>query len=112
MDFTIIKHAVEVDHGIKRFSMRFIKERAAPQRARLSTELCSEIVAELAKMGLTTLPRTLPPSENESIWVIDTSSPLGEVTAVARALVSLDLVGMNPAPQVLDNYPAAKRYLS
>ncbi|BCM67979.1 MULTISPECIES: hypothetical protein [Streptomyces] len=112
MDFTIIKHAVEVDDGIKRLSMRFIKKHAAPERARLSAELCAEIGEEFERIGLTTLPRTLPTSENEFVWVIKRDSALGEVAAVAAALADLEKLKMNPLPQVFANYPLAQRYLS
>ncbi|MFE1308352.1 hypothetical protein [Streptomyces sp. NPDC058755] len=112
MDFTIIKHAVEVDHGIKRLSMHFIKKHAAPERARLSSELCTQISEEFERLGLTTLPRTLPTSENEFVWVIQRDSILGEVTAVAAALADLDRLRMNPLPQVFANYPLAKSNLS
>ncbi|MFD5633592.1 hypothetical protein ACFWJM_05525 [Streptomyces sp. NPDC127077] len=112
MDFTIIKHAVEVDHGIKRLSMHFIKKHAAPERARLSYELCAEISEEFKRIGLTTLPQTLPTSENSFVWVIQRDSVLGEVTAVAVALAQLDTLGMSPIPQVFANYPRAKTHLS
>jgi hypothetical protein len=109
MDFTIIKHAVDVDHGVKRLSMRFIKKYAAPERARLSAELCAEISEEFERIGLTTLPRTLPTSENEFVWIIQRDSVLGEVVGVAAALADLDKLKMNPLPQVFGNYPLAKR---
>lgn len=112
MDFTIIKHAVEVDHGIKRLSMRFIKKHAAPERARLSSELCAQITEEFERVGLSTLPRTLPTSENEFVWVIQRDSILGEVADVAAALTHLDKLGMSPLPQLFDNYPQAKSNLS
>ncbi|RDG36640.1 hypothetical protein [Streptomyces corynorhini] len=112
MDFTIIKHAVEVDHGAKRLSMYFIKQHAAPERARLSAELCAQISEEFARIGLSTLPRTLPTSENEFVWVLQSSSILGEVADIAAALVNLDKLGMNPLPQLFDNYPQAKSNLS
>lgn len=111
MDFTIIKHAVEVDHGIKRLSMRFIKKHAAPERARLSAELCTQISEEFERIGLTTLPRTLPRSENEFVWVIQRDSPLGEVVAVATVLANLNTLGVSPVPQLFDNYPGAKQAL-
>ncbi|KOV63515.1 hypothetical protein [Streptomyces sp. MMG1121] len=112
MDFTIIKHAVEVDHGIKRLSMHFIKKHAAPERARLSAELCDQISDEFDRLGLVTLPRTLPRSENEFVWVMQRDSALGEVMAVAAALAELDKIKMNPLPQLFENYPAAKRNLA
>ncbi|MFF0257405.1 hypothetical protein ACFYR2_01005 [Streptomyces microflavus] len=111
MDFTIIKHAVEVDHGIKRVSMHFIKKHAAPERARLSAELCTQISEEFERIGLTTLPRTLPTAEGEFVWVIQRDSALGEVAAVAAVLAHLDKIGMSPLPQVFDNYPQAKSHL-
>ncbi|WP_018544096.1 hypothetical protein [Streptomyces sp. LaPpAH-108] len=112
MDFTIIKHAVEVDHGIKRLSMHFIKKHAAPERARLSSELCTQISEEFERIGLTTLPRALPTSESAFVWVIQRDSVLGEVAAVAAVLAHLDKMGMSPLPQVFDNYPRAKVNLS
>ncbi|MFF0460741.1 hypothetical protein [Streptomyces mexicanus] len=112
MDFTIIKHAVEVDHGIKRLSMRFIKRYAAPERVRLSAELCTQIREELERIGLITLPRTLPRSENDFVWVIQRDSTLGEVTAVAAVLANLDKLGVSPVPQLFDNYPDAKQALT
>ncbi|MFH8748386.1 hypothetical protein ACH4GK_18995 [Streptomyces rimosus] len=112
MDFTIIKHAVEVDHGIKRLSMHFIKKLAAPERARLSAELCARISEELEQLGLVTLPRTLPTSESEFVWVIERDSDLGEVLAVATAVAHLDKLGMSPLPHLRDNHPRAIRSLS
>ncbi|MEV5508604.1 hypothetical protein [Streptomyces orinoci] len=112
MDFTIIRHAVEVDHGIKRLSMRFIKKHAAPERARLSSELCAKISDEFERIGLTTLPRILPTSENEFVWIIQRDSVLGEVAAVAAALAHLDKLGLSPLPQIFANYPRAKGDLS
>ncbi|MDI3402843.1 hypothetical protein [Streptomyces cavernicola] len=111
MDFTIIKHAVEVDHGVKRISMRFIKELANPQRARLSVELCATISQEFERLGLTTLPRTLPVSENEFVWVIQQDSLLGEVADVAAAVANLDKFGMSPVSQLFENNPRAKKGL-
>lgn len=111
MDFTIIKHAVEVDHGIKHVSMRFVKELADPQRARLSAEFCTKISQELEKIGLTTLPRTLPLSENDSVWVIQRDSLLGEVAEVAAAVANLDKFGMSPVSQLFENNPRAKKGL-
>ncbi|MET9011889.1 hypothetical protein [Streptomyces olivaceoviridis] len=112
MDFTIIKHAVEVDHGIKRLSMRFIKRYAAPERARLSAELCAQISDEFERIGLTTLPRTLPRSENDFVWVIQQDSILGQVAAVAAVLANLDKMGVSPMPQLFENYPEAKKALT
>ncbi|MBD0745970.1 hypothetical protein [Streptomyces sp. CBMA152] len=112
MDFTIIKHAVEVDHGIKRLSMHFIKRYAAPDRARLSSELCAEISRKLGELGLITLPQTLPTSENEYVWVIQKDSELGEVVSVAAAVAHLDALNMNPIPHLFVNYPTAKGNLS
>ncbi|MGW1325051.1 hypothetical protein ACWD64_21225 [Streptomyces antibioticus] len=112
MDFTIIKHAVEVDHGVKRFSMGFIKRHADRNRARLSTEFCTQISEELQHLGLTTLPRTLPTSETEFVWVIQQDSAVGEAVAIAAVLANLDKLGVNPVPQLFENYPLAKRNLT
>lgn len=113
MDFTIIKHAVEVDHGIKRLSMHFIKRHASPERARLSVDLCAQISDEFDKLGLITLPRTLPTSENDFVWVIQRDSVLGEVVAVATVLAKFEKLEIAPIPQLLgNNYPQAKEALS
>ncbi|MEU1454632.1 hypothetical protein [Streptomyces avermitilis] len=111
MDFTVIAHAVEVDHGIKRLSMRFIKKYAAPERARLSAELCEQITKEFDALGLITLPRRLPTSENEFVFVIEKNSPLGQTAAVASSLAALDKLGQNPLPWLFNNYPDARRHL-
>ncbi|MGW3385879.1 hypothetical protein [Streptomyces cinereoruber] len=111
MDLTIIRHAVEVDHGIKRVSMSFLKQHAAKDRARLSTELCNQIAAELDRLGLITIPHTLPRSENEHVWVILKDSALGEIVHIGVAFARLDDVGMNPIPQLFDQYPNAKIHL-
>lgn len=108
MDLTIIKHAVEADDGAKRLSMRFIKKYAARDRIRLSSELCEQISAELDKLDLVTLPRTLPTSENEYVWIIQKSGVLGEVVYVATVLANLEKLGANPIPKLFDNYPQAK----
>ncbi|MFC9681935.1 hypothetical protein [Streptomyces sp. NPDC056948] len=111
MDFTVIAHAVEVDHGIKRLSMRFIKKYAAPERQRLSTELCEEISKEFDKLGLITLPRRLPTSENEFVFVIEKNSALGQTVAIATSLAALDRLGQNPLPWLFENYPDARGHL-
>ncbi|MFE5892173.1 hypothetical protein ACFQ6E_24900 [Streptomyces sp. NPDC056462] len=111
MDFTVIAHAVEVDHGIKRLSMRFIKKYAAPERQRLSAELCEEITNEFEKLGLITLPRRLPTSENEFVFVIEKNSALGQTVAIATAIALLDKLGQSPLPQLFDNYPEARSNL-
>lgn len=112
MDLMIIKHAVEADDGIKRLSMAFVKKHAAPDRTRLSSELCAEIGKELEKLGLITLPKRLPTSENAFVFVIEKESPLGHVVAVAGSIAALDQVGANPLPRIFDNYPQAKAQLS
>ncbi|WP_405979837.1 hypothetical protein [Streptomyces sp. NBC_00158] len=112
MDLMIIKHAVEADDGIKRLSMAFVKKHAAPDRTRLSSELCAEISKELEKLGLITLPKRLPTSENAFVFVIGKESPLGHVVAVAASIAALDQVGANPLPKIFDNYPQAKAQLS
>ncbi|MFJ3500411.1 hypothetical protein [Streptomyces sp. NPDC090135] len=111
MDLTIIRHAVEVDHGIKRVSMGFLKRHAAKERARLSADLCTQIAAELGRLGLGTIPRTLPTSENEYVWVILKDSPLGEIADVGAAVALLDEMDMNPIPKLFDQYPNAKSHL-
>jgi hypothetical protein len=98
MDFTVIAHAVEVDHGIKRLSMRFIKKYAAPERERLSAALREQISKELAAQGLMTLPKTLPPSENEFVFVIKKDSPLGEVVSLATVVAGMETLGMTSFP--------------
>ncbi|MFJ3882759.1 hypothetical protein ACIPW5_35585 [Streptomyces sp. NPDC090077] len=111
MDLMIIKHAVEADGGIKRLSMAFVKKHAAPTRTRLSPELCGDIGKELDKLGLITLPKRLPTSENEFVLVIEKDGPLGHVVAVAASIAALDHVGANPLPQIFENYPQAKAQL-
>ncbi|MFH0175292.1 hypothetical protein ACIA6D_08290 [Streptomyces cacaoi] len=112
MNFTVIAHAVEVDHGIKRLSMRFIKKYAAPERSRLSAELCEQITEAFDDLGLITLPRRLPTSENEFVFVIAKASPLGQVIDVATSLVLLDRLGQNPLPRLFENYPEARAQLT
>jgi hypothetical protein len=112
MDFTIVAHAVEVDHGIKRFSMRFIKRCAAPDRVRLSPELCEQITQALDVLGLTTLPRRLPTSETEYIFVIQKSSPLGEAVIIAASVAMMEKMGTPVLTALFDRFPAAKRYLT
>lgn len=111
MDLTIIRHAVEVDHGIKRVGMGFLKHHAARDRVRLSADLCGQISAELDRLGLSTIPRTLPTSENEYVWVILKDSILGEIAHLGTAVANLDRAGMNPVPQLFEQYPNAKRNL-
>ncbi|MEU0740091.1 hypothetical protein [Streptomyces sp. NPDC006134] len=111
MDFTVIAHAVEVDHGVKRVSMRFIKKYAAPERQRLSAELCHEISRELEKLGLITLPRRLPTSENEYVFVLSKDGPLGQAVALASKLAALDQYGENRMPWLFDNHPGIKERL-
>ncbi|MFF5919361.1 hypothetical protein ACFY8C_13530 [Streptomyces flavochromogenes] len=112
MDLTLIKHAVECDDGAKRLSMRFLKDRATEGlRSRLSRELCTQISAELSRLGLTTIPRTLPTSENDFVWIIQKDSILGEITDVASVFANLDRLGQNPLPKLFDNYPNAKEGL-
>ncbi|MEU3395846.1 hypothetical protein [Streptomyces filamentosus] len=111
MDLTLVRHAVEVDHGIKRIGMSFLKQHAAKDRARLSVDLCTQISEELDRLGLTTIPRTLPTSETAYVWVIQKDSILGEITNVGAAVAQLDKMGMNPVPQVFDQNPNAKRHL-
>ncbi|MFD5217180.1 hypothetical protein [Streptomyces tendae] len=112
MNFTVIAHAVEVDHGVKRLSMRFIKKYAAPERQRLSAELCADIAKEFERLGLLTLPRRLPTSENEYVFVIEKDSPLGQAVALASSLALLEKVGENPMSWLLDNYPDIRSSLT
>ncbi|WP_031172727.1 hypothetical protein [Streptomyces durhamensis] len=112
MDFTVIAHAVKVDDGIKRLSMRFIKKYAAPGRQRLSAELCEEISREFGELGLLTVPRRLPTSENEFVFVIEKDSILGQAVLVASTLVMLDRLGESPLPKLFDKYPDALTHLS
>ncbi|MGC9501203.1 hypothetical protein [Streptomyces sp. WG7] len=112
MDFTVIAHAVEVDHGIKRLSMRFIKRYAAPDRQRLSAELCADISQEFERLGLLTLPRRLPTSENEYVFVIEKDSPLGQTVALATSLAMLDKLGENRLSFLFDNYPEVRTLLT
>ncbi|WP_432120937.1 hypothetical protein [Streptomyces sp. S1] len=108
MDLTIIKHAVECDDGVKRLSMRFLKEHAAEGRSRLSRDLCTQITAELNRLELITIPRTLPTSENDFVWIIQKSSIMGEITTIAAVFANLDILNQNPLPKLFDNYPNAK----
>ncbi|MFJ4904209.1 hypothetical protein ACIQCR_01420 [Streptomyces sp. NPDC093249] len=112
MDFTVIAHAVEVDHGIKRLSMRFIKKYAAPDRVRLSSELCERITAELADLGLISLPRRLPTSENEFVFIIERDSPIGQAVSIASSVAQLEKMNANPFTSIgSTNYPAMETYL-
>ncbi|MEU9298948.1 hypothetical protein [Streptomyces sp. NPDC048269] len=112
MDFTVIAHAVEVDHGIKRLSMRFIKKYAAPDRARLSSELCEQITAALAERGLITLPRRLPTSEDKFVFVIEKNSSIGQAVSISSSVAQLEKMGVNPFPALgPDNYPAMGDYI-
>lgn len=111
MDFTIIKHAVEVDHGIKRFSMQFIKQTAQPGRARLSAELCEKITKGLASLGLITLPRRLPTSETDFVFVIQKDSSLGQAVSIATSIAQLEHMGTNPLSALVANYDSLDDYL-
>ncbi|MEU9250621.1 hypothetical protein AB0D66_02060 [Streptomyces sp. NPDC048270] len=107
MDFTVIAHAVEVDHGIKRLSMRFIKKYADPGRDRLSREFCDQITAELEKSGLITLPVRLPTSENEFVFVIEKESSIGQAVRIASSMAHLSKIGASPFSSLgPHNYPA------
>ncbi|MCM2391346.1 hypothetical protein [Streptomyces albipurpureus] len=94
MDFTVLAHAVEVDHGVKRVSMRFIKKYAAPTRMRLSSELNAEITKALAEHGLVTLPRTLPTSEDAFIFVLQADTVLGEAANLSVMIFAGQKIGM------------------
>ncbi|GAA3379471.1 hypothetical protein [Streptomyces racemochromogenes] len=112
MDFTVIANAVEVDHGIKRLSMRFIKKYADPERDRLSREFCDQITTELAEQGLITLPRRLPTSENEFVFVIQKDSSIGQAVQIASSVARLDKFDMLEHSALgSHNYPAMRDYL-
>ncbi|MGZ9932218.1 hypothetical protein ACXNSR_20375 [Streptomyces sp. NC-S4] len=112
MDFTVIAHAVEVDHGIKRLSMRFIKKYADPGRDRLSREFCDQITAALDELGLITLPVRLPTSENEFVFVIEKDSSIGQAVRMASSIAQLERMDSNPFPVLNSrNYPALPDYL-
>ncbi|MFD8971801.1 hypothetical protein [Streptomyces sp. NPDC059593] len=111
MDFTVIANAVYVDHGIKRLSMRFVKKYAAPERARLSAELCDQITEELDKAGLITIPKQLPTSENEFVFIIEKKSPLGQAVSIASAFTNLDRLGASPLPELFAQFPDARKFL-
>ncbi|MFC8451777.1 hypothetical protein [Kitasatospora sp. NPDC057223] len=112
MDFTVIAHAVEVDHGIKRLSMRFIKRYAAPERARLSVELCERISAALEELDLITVPRRLPTSENDYVFIIQKQSPIGEAVLIASSVAMMEKMGTPAIPNVFDLFPQARRQLT
>jgi hypothetical protein len=112
MDFTIVAHAVEVDHGIKRLSMRFIKKCAAPDRVRLSGELCERISTALDALGLMTLPRQLPTSETEHVFVIQKNSPLGEAITIASSVAMMEKMGTPVVPALFERFPHARRQLT
>ncbi|MFI2761072.1 hypothetical protein ACH5A3_19730 [Streptomyces echinatus] len=112
MDFTVIANAVKVDDGIKRLSMRFIKKYATPPgRQRLSAELCAEIAREFDRLGLLTVPRQLPTSENEFVFIIEKDSVLGQAVSVASLLATLDKHGQSPLPKLFEDYPDARAHL-
>ncbi|MFI0738565.1 hypothetical protein ACH4PU_10780 [Streptomyces sp. NPDC021100] len=112
MDFTVIAHAVEVDHGIKRLSMRFIKKCAAPERARLSPELCEQISEALERQGLITLPKRLPTTENEFVFVIQKDCPLGESIQIAKLVTILDSMGTSPIANLKGMFPTLLEQLA
>ncbi|MFI5644178.1 hypothetical protein [Kitasatospora sp. NPDC051705] len=105
MDFTVIANAVEVDAGVKRLSMRFIKKYAAPERSRLSSELCETISNVLDAHGLLTVPRTLPTSENDWVYVISKESPLGQAVAIAATVANFAMLGAFPLGGLENNFP-------
>ncbi|WP_406727040.1 hypothetical protein WJ438_23815 [Streptomyces sp. GD-15H] len=94
MDFTVLANAVEVDHGIKRVSMRFIKRYADPSRTRLSPELNKKITQALSEQGLVTLPRTLPTNEEAFVFVVQKDSVLGEALDLCAAIALMTKVGL------------------
>ncbi|WP_329497342.1 hypothetical protein [Kitasatospora herbaricolor] len=105
MDFTVIANAVEVDAGVKRVSMRFIKKYAAPERVRLSSELCEKISNALHEHGLVTVPRTLPTSENDWVYVIGKDSPLGQAVGIAATVASFAQLGVSSLGGLESNFP-------
>ncbi|MFE7839128.1 hypothetical protein ACFU53_24675 [Streptomyces sp. NPDC057474] len=107
MDFTKIAHAVEVDHGVKRLSMHYLKQFVTPARERLSPELCQKISVALGELGPLTLPSTLPSSEHEWVFVLSRDSALGQAVALSSAAFSMSKLGVLPA-SILDipnNFP-------
>ncbi|WP_043470107.1 hypothetical protein [Kitasatospora sp. MBT66] len=105
MDFTVIANAVEVDAGVKRVSMRFIKKYAAPERIRLSSELCEKISDALYGHGLVTVPRTLPTSETDWVYVIAKDSPLGQAVSIAAIVANFSQLGASPLGGLENSYP-------
>ncbi|MEU6967477.1 hypothetical protein AB0A71_07025 [Kitasatospora aureofaciens] len=101
----MIANAVEVDAGIKRVSMRFIKKYAAPERDRLSSELCVEISNALYEHGLVTVPRTLPTTENGWVYVIGKDSPLGQAVGIAATVANFTALGASPLGGLEHNFP-------
>ncbi|MFH9547690.1 hypothetical protein [Streptomyces sp. NPDC017435] len=114
MDFTKIAHAVEVDHGVKRLSMHYLKQFVTPARERLSPELCQKISAALSEFGLLTLPTTLPTSENEWVFVLSKTSALGQAVALSSAAFNMTKLRVLPAA-ILDipsNFPELTKNLA
>ncbi|MFD5144394.1 hypothetical protein [Streptomyces sp. NPDC058401] len=110
MDLTAIAHAVQID-GVKRLQMRTIKAHAAPDRARLSLELCAEIRASFDKLGIMTLPLRLPTSENDFVFLFEKSGPIGQAVAIASSAALLDRYGQNPLSLLLEGRPGVKEFL-
>lgn len=105
MDFTKIANAVEVDHGVKRLSMRYIKQFVTPARERLSPELCEQISKSLDDLGLLTLPRTLPPSENAWVFILSKDSALGQAVTVSTGMFAMAQMGLAPVPDMAQSFP-------
>ncbi|MFF4738864.1 hypothetical protein ACFY2W_23715 [Streptomyces sp. NPDC001262] len=101
-----------MDHGVKRLSMRFIKQCAAPDRVRLSADLCERITQALDALGLMTLPRRLPTSETEYVFVIQKRSPLGEAVAIATSVAMMEKMGTPVLPNLFERFPQARGYLT
>ncbi|MFQ6197820.1 hypothetical protein [Streptomyces sp. NPDC000405] len=101
-----------MDHGVKRFSMRFIKRYAAPDRVRLSVELCERISQSLESLGLMTLPRQLPTSEAEYVFIIQKSSPLGQAVTMATSVAMMEKMGTSLIPGLFERFPDARRHLT
>ncbi|MFD4977280.1 hypothetical protein [Streptomyces sp. NPDC058424] len=113
MDFTKIAHAVEVDHGVKRLSMHYLKQFVTPARERLSPELCRQISAALSELGLFTLPTTLPTSESEWVFVLSKTSALGQAVALSSMAFNMTKLRVLPASvlNISNNFPELAKHL-
>ncbi|MBP5891028.1 hypothetical protein [Streptomyces scabiei] len=114
MDFTKIAHAVEVDHGVKRVSMHYLKQFVTPSRERLSPELCQKISTALGELGILTLPTTLPSSEHEWVYLLSRDSALGQAVALSSVAFNMTELGVLPT-SILDipkNFPELAKLLT